>query len=176
MLKKLLLVICLAFASTTMISQETGFGLTAGYLNLNVRASYEGVNASTNGSGFYVGALADIPLSESFYLQPSVIYGNAEDSNILYFAAMGKYYVAGSGFNIQAGPQLSLILDEVGGDINTLGIDLGIGAGYDITENFFLQGRYAFEVTNRIDGKAEGVPEGVKSTINSLMIGVGYKF
>ena len=96
---------------------------------------------------------------------------------MLYVPIMAKYYIGDSQFNLQAGPQAAIILDEVGG-MNAFGLDLGFGAGFDITENFFLEARYAFEVTNRMgDEFAEAFPESdAKVRINTLQVGVGYKF
>lgn len=176
-MKKLFFALALVFAALQTNAQEetTRFGLTAGYLNLNVKASYEGMSASVNGSGFYVGGLLEVPVSTNFYIQPAVLYGNAEDSGMLYVPVMAKLYLVNSGLNVQAGPQATFILEEAEEGTNSFGLDLALGAGYDITENFFLDARYAFELTNRV-GDMEGLPEGVKSTINSFTVGVGYKF
>lgn len=171
-MKNFILILIFIF-TTISYSQDTGrFGLTAGYLNLNVKASYEGMDASVTESGFVVGGQFDIPLSNDFYLQPGVTYGNAGDSGILFIPVVAKMYIANSGFNLQAGPQASLILNEVRYNTNVLGIDLTFGAAYDISNNFFLQSRYAHELTNRITGGVSGV----RSTINSLTLGLGYKF
>ena len=45
----------------------------------------------------------------------------------------------------------------------------------DINENFFIDARYSLEVTNRI-GDLPGLPDNISGKINSLQIGVGYKF
>lgn len=176
-MKKLLFAFALCFLAFQSQAQESPrFGLSAGYLNLNVKASFEGMNASVNESGFFVGGLVDVPLSGNFHLQPSVLYGNAEDSGIIFIPVMAKLYIANSGFNFQAGPQASIILEETGEEMNAFGLDAVFGAAYDINYNFFLQARYALELTNRINAEAAGLPDGVKSTINSFTIGVGYKF
>lgn len=172
---------CFSWNSSAQDMSETSnsdakFGLTAGYLNLNVKASYDGMSSSANGSGFFAGILTDIPLSSEFYLQPGVLYGNAEESNMLYIPLLVKYYIAGSGFNLQAGPQASIILDEVGGDIHPFGLDIAFGAAFDIDEHFFLQVNYSAEITNRINTSTYGVPDGIDGSINSLKAGVGYKF
>lgn len=177
-MKKIICFFALAFFGFQASAQEspTRYGLTAGYLNLNVTASYEGISASEKASGFYLGALAEFPLAGDLRLQPSINYGNAEDGHILLIPVMVKYFVAGSQFYVQGGPQGSFLLEETGDEINAFGVDLGIGAGFDITRNFFLEARYAFELTNRINNANLGVPEEVKSRINSFVAGVGYKF
>lgn len=158
-------------------AQETSFGFTAGYLHMDVTAQYQEINTSVNESGYYIGALADIALSESLHLQPGVNYGHIEDSGILYIPVMAKYYIATSGFHLQGGPQASIVLEETGDEMNAFGLDLGLGAGYDINEHFFIEARYAFELTNRLtDQGQQAVGADITARINSLNVGVGYKF
>ncbi|GHA35394.1 hypothetical protein GCM10007103_16210 [Salinimicrobium marinum] len=175
MKKIFLIAITFIFASTAN-AQDTKFGLTAGYLNVEATESYMGMDVSADASGFYAGVLVDVPLSGSFHLEPAVIYGNAEELNLLFVPVLAKYYISESGFSLLAGPQGTIILDEVGNNVNTFGVDLTFGASYDITENFFLQARYSFELTNRTNNDLEGMPEDVDGSINSLLVGVGYKF
>lgn len=177
-MKKILLFAAGMLFTIQTYAQKTDFGVTAGYLNINAASTSGIYDESENASGFYVGFLADIPLSEAFYLQPSVNYGNAEEANLLSIPVMLKYYIADSGFNVLAGPQANIILDERPGTVKALGIDLGFGAGYDINENFFLQAKYFLELTNRFKDDIMGLPEGVEFdyNVNTLFIGVGYKF
>lgn len=175
-MKKIFLFCFGIFLSAQVFAQSADFGITAGYLNLNITSSYEGLNASVNESGYYVGAFADFELSPSFSLQPGVNYGKVQDSDgMLFIPVMAKYYVGNSAFNLQAGPQASIILEDTGDEINAFGLDASFGAGFDITDNFQLQARYSLELTNRI-GDVQGMPSDVKSRINSLTIGLGYQF
>lgn len=177
-MKKNLLFAAGLFFTIQTYAQETDFGITAGYLHINVSSSAGIYEESDNGSGIHVGFLADIPLSETFYLQPSVNYGHAEDSNILSIPLLAKYYISNSGFNLLAGPQATIILDQIPGSMKAVGIDLGFGGGYDIGENFFLQAKYFLELTNRSENDIMGTPEGIhyESSVNTLFIGLGYKF
>ena len=175
-MKKIILLCCGILMSAQAFSQSADFGLTAGYLNLNVSSSYEGLNASVSESGFYLGAFADFDLSSDFSIQPGVNYGKVQDSEgILFIPVLAKYYVGDSAFNLLAGPQASIILEDTGDEINAFGLDVTFGAGFDITEDFQLQARYSLELTNRI-GDVQGMPSDVKSRVNSLTIGLGYKF
>lgn len=174
-MKKVLLAAVGLFFAAQVNAQE--FGITAGYLNLTASTSYGDMDVSASESGFYAGVLADFELSESFHLEPAVVYGNANEANTLFIPVLVKYYIETSGFNIQAGPQGTLVLDDLeGSGVKSFGLDLGFGAGYDINENFFLQARYAFELTNRADTDFFGAPDDLKAHINSLFVGVGYKF
>lgn len=159
-------------------SQKIDFGMAIGYLNVNASYSAGDWNDSDNVSGFYLGFLADIALSEAIYLQASVNYGNAQKSNLLSIPILAKYYIPNSRFNLLAGPQATILLDQHLGPLKTFGMDLGFGAGYDLNENFFLQAKYFFEVTNRKDGLAIGTHEGleIKNSLNTLFVGVGFKY
>lgn len=174
-MKKFTLLLIVILSGCSLFAQETKFGFTAGYLNAEVEVSLDGEGSvSASESGFYVGALADIDLNGALHLQPEVLYGNINEGSVLYIPVLLKYYIAESGFHFMAGPQATIDLEEGQEGYNSLGIDAAFGLGYDINENFFLNARYALELTNRI-GDIEGA-EGLKGKINSLQLGVGYKF
>ncbi|MGB5498684.1 MAG: outer membrane beta-barrel protein [Maribacter sp.] len=176
------------------------FGITGGLLNTNVDfktgnsiLNLIGVNnfAKINSTGFYIGALVDIGVVGNFHIQPELLYGSAEDLSFVYLPVMAKYYVTDK-FNIQAGPQLNFSsnLDDIkrairdteellgtNGNVDdvlkTFGIDIGVGAGFDVLDNLSIQGRYSFELTDRYSGPAGGVLD-IKGS--SFMLGVAYMF
>lgn len=95
-------------------------------------------------------------------------------------------------YRLQAGPQLSFssklneiksaiedIQGVVGGNGNvddvlkSTALELGVGLGYDVTDNISLQGRYAFALTDRYDGPLGGSLDVTNAT---LQIGVLYFF
>lgn len=170
---KNLLFIGTLLVSMATFSQEVSFGAQAGYLNMQAKSTYDSSSVSENKSGFYIGALADFTLSENFHLQPSVNYGNVDETNFLIVPVMAQYHIQSSGFYIQAGPQGTFLLEDTDDIINAFGLDLAFGAGYEITSNFFVEAKYSFEVTNRT---AEDFGNDIKSRINALSIGLGYKF
>lgn len=172
MFKKLLF-IAILLTSMATFGQEVSFGAQAGYLNMTAKATYDGSSVSESNSGFYVGALADFTLSEDFHLQPSVNYANVEDTSFLIIPVMAQYHIQESGFYLQAGPQGTITLEETAENINSFGLDLALGAGYQINENFFVEAKYAFEITNRLSGDAG---DDVKYRVNTLSVGLGYKF
>ncbi|HBT10087.1 MAG TPA: OmpW family protein [Leeuwenhoekiella sp.] len=175
-MKKITLFLVFALASFAVSAQDTKLGFTAGYLNAEVKVSADGDGSfSASESGFYLGALADIDLNGALHLQPEVLYSNVNDGSVLYIPVLFKYYISESGFNLMAGPQATIDLEEAEEGYNSLGVDASFGIGYDINENFFIDARYSLEVTNRI-GDLPGLPDNISGKINSLQIGVGYKF
>lgn len=185
MLKKLLFVSAI-LTSMASFSQEVDFGIQAGYINMEGRSSnsVENISASGSSSGYFLGALADFTLSENFHLQPSVNYANTDEVNFLIVPILAQYYIQDSGFYFHAGPQATFVLDNVsvaGVDmLNTFGLDLAFGIGYEIDANFFLEAKYSFELTNRytkeVKNAAESLGTDVKSRFNALTLGLGYKF
>ena len=175
-MKNIFLLVCFLLCISKGFTQETRFGITAGYLNLNVSSSYQGSKTAENASGFFAGILGDFKLSESFHLEPAAIYGKAKESNILFIPIHVKYHIGESKFNLFAGPQASIILDEIFPSIKRLGWDLSFGAGYDVNEDIFLQIRYGLEITNRHNDEIITAWEGTNAGINSLFAGIGYKF
>ena len=182
MIKKLFF-ICLLLSGTAGFAQ-VDFGINAGFNNSTVKNSTQGRSESADASGYFVGVLSQFSLTESFQLEGAVNYVNAEDSNFLQIPVLLKYYVGSSAFNIQAGPQASIILDEVYGPVSKFGLDLALGAGYDINTDFFVFARYSFEVTNRTsegfqvyspDVMTEQTIE-AETRYNALNIGLGYRF
>ena len=117
-----------------------------------------------------MGALVDFGISEAFHIQPELLYVNISDSNALFLPIMAKFYVVDK-FNLQAGPQFTISLEDSITDFARVTFDLGLGAGYDIIENFFVQARYSFQVTNSYTGDLD-----IKARVNYFNIGVGYKF
>lgn len=170
-MKKLVLFIAIAvLAFTNVNAQDSQFGLTAGYLNVDAKVKFDGTTVSASDSGFYIGALADFTVSETFHVQPELVYANVNESSALILPIMGKYYVSDS-FNLQAGPQFTFSLEETPDDFSSIAIALGFGAGYDINENFFIEARYSFQLNNYYTGS-----EDLTAKENYLTFGIGYKF
>ena len=147
-MKKILLVAFLFLGFQTAFSQ-TEFGLSGGYVNITADGADDGE------SGFYAGLYAEFEFTNSFKLQPELLYAKASDNNLLYLPVMLKYYVAGTDLNIQAGPQATYLFnDEQDSNIDfkdQLGLDLGVGVGYDIFHNIYVSARYGFKIAQESD-------------------------
>ncbi|WP_397362918.1 porin family protein [Olleya sp. R77988] len=172
-MKKLLMIAAVAvFGLSSVNAQNAQFGLTAGYLSATGSAESGGISISATESGFYIGGVADIEISDVFHVQPEVVYASTGDDggDGIAIPIMAKYYVSDK-FNIQAGPHFDISLEDIPEDFTGFGISLGAGLGYDIDDNFFAEARYSFQLNDYYTGDLD-----VSTTTNLLMVGVGYKF
>ncbi|MFS4493989.1 outer membrane beta-barrel protein [Maribacter sp. 2308TA10-17] len=190
-MKKVLFTIILSglFLTGLQAQGDLKFGATGGliYSSIGVKANIAGVNLlnlnAVDGFGFYVGAIGDFAISEKFHVQPELTYASAGDLGYVQIPIMAKYYVIDK-LNVQVGPQFSIsttaskikdILDlvDAGDAVNSLGVDIGFGAGYDITDNLSAQARFSGELTNRYSGPGSGIG---KLRATNFVVGVAYFF
>jgi len=174
-MKKVLLIAVMAIGGLCNVNaQKANFGATAGFHNFTLKGSGGGITASTSASGFFVGFTADFNVSESFNIQPELHFvqtsKNGESVEQIVVPIMGKYYITDE-FNLQAGPQIDVVISESTG-LNTIGLGLGFGAGYDFSDKIFATTRYAFGLSNRV----EDAPSGVSMKFDTFQIGIGYRF
>jgi hypothetical protein len=169
-MKKFILSAALLTGGFFLHAQDIDFGITAGYLNVEGKIKADDLTLSASESGFYVGAVVDFTINEKFHIQPEALYASIDDADGILIPIMGKYYVANK-FSLQAGPQLVFSLEETIEDFSSVEFDLAFGLGFDITDAFFLEGRYTFQLNNSYTG-----PEDVTVRGNYLTLGVGYKF
>ena len=90
------------FVGVSVSAQNVDFGIQAGYVNMEEKASssFEGISLSDNHSGFFIGFLTDFRLNDSWHLQPSVNYMNIEDTNFLSVPILAQYYISDSDFYV----------------------------------------------------------------------------
>jgi hypothetical protein len=198
-MKKFILAIalaCITFVSTYG-QGKIDFGITGGLLTSNTDIGIKAIGISLldidaiNEVGFYVGILIDIEATEKFHVQPEVTYGSTNNLSFIYLPVMAKYYVAPK-FNIMAGLQFTFssnlnaikqsiqdIEDVLGTNaniddvLNTFGVDFSFGAGFDITNNFRVQAKYALPLTDIYKGPLGGALN-IKNA--NLQVGVVYMF
>ncbi|WP_271767742.1 porin family protein [Aquimarina algiphila] len=197
-MKKLMLFAVLASLSLVATAQEESirFGAKAGVNFANI--SGDGTDGVDGRTGFHIGALVEIPISEKFAFQPELLYssqgakldiGNLETTtkiNYINIPLMAKYYVA-QGFSLQAGPQIGFLtsakakvegpgVDE-DNDIDDAikGIDFGLnfGLGYQLDMGLFFDGRYNLGLSNINDTESS---DDVKQKNSVIQLSVGYKF
>lgn len=172
-MKKLMMAALAVFAFGEMSAQDLTFGVKGG-VNFS---NFTGDDVDADGAtGFYVGGLADISLTDEFHFQPEVLYSieGAEDASISYLRIplMAKYYIA-DGFALLAGPSLGfkVAADEMVDEFTkSMDFGLGVGAAYELENGFFFDARYNLGLSNISDvDEAE-----LKNT--NIQIGVGFRF
>jgi hypothetical protein len=151
-------------------SNSVAFGLKAGADFASLRLKGEGENVSTSETGFYIGVFAEIGVSESFTFQPEVLYVSVEDLDQIAIPLMAKFPVSDK-FNILVGPSLGIILDTEEG-MNSFNFGAEAGVAYDISEDFFIEGRYNLGLANLW----EDAPSGYSIKLSGFFVGLGYRF
>ncbi len=169
--KKLTLSIVALTIALSCYSQDTTFGLSGGLLNGSGRVKENNSSASSSDTGFYVGLYSKIRFTEKLSLIPEVDYGNLNDSNFGFLSVRLGYYLVPK-FYLQGGPQMTYLFDALTDDVSKAGLDASLGLGYEITDKFHVQARYAFEVSNRI----KEADTNLTARFNWLHVGMGYSF
>lgn len=94
-MKKLMLMAAFAvFGLTNVNAQETSFGVKAGVDFASNKVKFDGYSASGSETGFYVGAFAEIGVSEKFAVQPELLYVAVSDLNQIALPIMAKFMVS----------------------------------------------------------------------------------
>ncbi len=196
-MKKILAFIAIAFIGFSMNAQEESirFGAKAGVNFNNVKGDNEGTD---NRTGFHIGGLVEIPISEKFAFQPELLYSSQgtqvdEDDfesktklDYLNIPLMAKFYAA-KGFSIQAGPQIGFLLsansegtdlgqpfdDDIKDQLSSVDFGLNFGAGYQLDMGLFFEGRYNLGLSNIFDEDVIG-DDSVQNSV--FQVSVGYKF
>ena len=166
-MKKVFFCLVLSLSFSIISFAQEGFAAKAGINNVSVKVDLgEFGSASASELGFYIGGGYNFDVSDQFDIEPSVLLSFVSDLTSLYIPIMAKYEVADS-FNIQAGPQINYLLEDV--EEGAFGLDLAIGAGYQFDDNWFVEARYGFEISR-------GGESGDAANLNTLTAGVGYRF
>ena len=186
-MKKLSLIVLFAISGilNSIEAQEINYGLKAG-LNMS---NLSGVQDDTNNLiSFHAGIFAKINFSEKFAFQPELLYSKQGTENqevdakvkldYLTMPIMVKYYL-GDKFSLEAGPQMSFLLNDKAvfnnsdlpdfeTDAESFDFGFNIGLGLDLTKNLVTQLRYNFGITTVVEN-----PD-VKTSV--LQVSLGYKF
>ena len=172
-MKKAVLILTALLFSFSSNAQGVRLGVKAG-LNLSNFTGDDTEDLSSK-AGIHFGAVAEIGISETFSIQPEVVYSaqgaEYEDSdgydgefkfNYLNVPVLAKVEVI-DGLCLEAGPQIGFLLtaedeyDDGAGDSGTDDIkeffkstDLAValGASYEIIDGLFLGARYNIGVTD----------------------------
>lgn len=192
---------CILFAAFTFGAEaqmsDVKLGAKAGINLSNFTASE--YDATT---GFHIGVLAEVFLSEEFSIQPEILYstqgaeGKADytDSDYTWeynfdyinIPILAKYYFA-EGFSVHAGPQLGFLTkaeskEDYNGEketfdikeyVNSFDFGINLGVGYELPMGVFFDVRYNLGLT-KINKESDSEDDDLKNSV--FQIGVGYKF
>ncbi|SMG10205.1 porin family protein [Arenibacter troitsensis] len=195
-MKKLLLTSLLLTISYTIFAQsKSQLGVRMGLNNAKVLNS-----GLDNKSGLYTGLFLAVRLTDSYTMQPEIIYSNqggkasyrnGEDLNINYvsIALANKFFVSkNQGFHFILGPSLDInfddnfinLINDNGANLEITPIDLAVfgGIGYEFDFGLALELRYKqglidldFNDSGEYGGNAE------ENQLNRVFqIGLAYKF
>lgn len=195
-MKKILLSAVAVMAFGVAQAQEIKFGAKAGLNIANL-----GGDAETDGSrtGFHIGAVAEFKLTETFSIQPELVYSMQgaktkfgieelgmvveEDLKLDYIniPIMAKYYVM-EGLSLEAGPQIGFLMsakfgsEDVKDGYKSIDFGLAAGVGYELPMGVFFQARYNAGLANIADTSSDEGEGDFKMTNGVFQISVGYKF
>lgn len=184
MKKGLLLFVC-AISLATVTQAQVRFGFKAGANLANLTGDVEGTKMKF---GFNAGAVAKISVSESFSVQPELVFSTqgakAEEGdgaiklNYINLPIMAQYNTGG--FVLEAGPQFGFLMSAKSDDgdeeidikdgLKGLDLGLGFGAGYLTESGFGVNARFNLGFSNLID---DGGDE-YKMKNSVIQIGVFY--
>ncbi|MGJ8593286.1 MAG: porin family protein [Aquaticitalea sp.] len=183
--------------SQAQAQEEIQFGVKAG-VNF-AKLTGDAVEDADGRTGFHIGGVVEIPISEKFSVQPELLYsqqglqskesfeGIEYESKLkldyIHVPVMAKFYVT-EGFAIEAGPQFGFNVSakeeySVGDDSeeddldNVAGFDLSLGAGvsYKLDNGLFFGGRYMFGLSNVNEDEEEGFDDNLTNSVLSLSVG-----
>lgn len=156
-MKKIIFTLFAAVLATGAFAQISG-GIKAG---LNV-GTLSGSNDTWGGIGIHFGAYGSYALNDAMSLQPELLYNSTtyvtdfvDDVTLKYLSipVMFKYGFMDNKFNVQAGPQLSMLLGASPSeyedflDIKGTDLALNLGAGVNFGK-FNLTVRYCIGLSN----------------------------
>lgn len=195
----LLAVVVLGFSTSVNAQEYWNFGIKGGVNFTNM--SSDGFEKTNSRTGFHLGLLAEIPVSDRFSIQPEALYSTQGTEATRMFAGesvtgeyqldyvqvplIAKFYLI-DGLALEAGPSFNfLVQEEYDFESNVVDFEsdtemastfeLGgaLGASYKFNNGFFLNGRYVLGFTDTFDSDNFD-DEATKN--NGIQLGVGFQF
>jgi hypothetical protein len=187
-MKQLTLLCCALFIVANTFAQEgdenyatelkTSFGIKAGYNNIQMKIEDQGRENVQREAGVYLGTYVNIQTSETFSVQPEVIYSSSryninDNIDLIHIPVSLKFELANN-FSGFIGPEAQFLLGI--GDVDTevfnnFMFGFFFGANYEVAPHFFLEARPYFALSRLLDNGP-----GVSRKLNTLQIGLAYQF
>ena len=157
---------------------NTTFGIKTGYNNIQMKIEDEGRDYVQKQAGIYVGAFVNFPTSETFSVQPEVIYSssryNINDNIDLIHVPVSLKFELANNFTGFIGPEAQFLLGIGDFDIsqyNSFMFGFYFGATYEVAPHFFLEARPYFALSRLLDDGP-----GFTRKLNTLQVGLAYQF
>lgn len=190
-MRKIFLVAVMAVSAMAVNAQAT-FGLKAGANFSNLKSTGDESESLDTKVGLNIGALANIPVSSMFSVQPELVFSmeGAKDEaegedyklNLNYLNVPVLLQYNASGFIAETGPQVGFLMgaeakiDDLDVDVKdqfeTINLSWAIGLGYKMPSGFGVNARYNLGLSN-LAKEAEGDD---KIKANTIQVGVFYTF
>ena len=142
-----------ALITLSNLNAQDGFSAKLGINNVSVEGEGD--------TGFYLGAGYQFELTETIDLEPALLFSSVEDLNSVYVPIMFKYGVTDQ-MSFVGGPQINYVNDF---EDAAFGIDLAFGLTYDVSDEFYVEARYGFQIARDTE-----------FNLNTASIGLGYRF
>lgn len=198
-MKKSILVLAMMVFTTSIVSAQemVRFGAKGGVNFTNMTS--DGFDDNNSRTGFHLGLLAEVPVSERFSIQPEVLYATqGTEATILgetvereykldyiQVPVLAKLYLF-RGLSLEVGPSFNFLVEEETEYTSNVGEatienDLGstfefggaVGLSFNFTNQFFASARYTQGFTDAFD--SENWDEDATNN-NGFQLGVGFMF
>lgn len=178
-MKKTILLLTFVLASFYGFAQDALYGVRAGYniSNLDFDPSVPAGVENAHRNGFAIGFFGEYSLTDSFSFAPEVQFSaeGAKDQelriNYIQVPLFFKYKID-SALSVGLGPQAALKGHSYEDGLTNLGFSVLGGLEYLITDEFFIDFRYSYGLSNVLDDNDAGLE--AKNT--NMQIGFGVKF
>lgn len=182
-MKKLLFTLFVVCLSTGVFAQMSG-GLKAGVNLASMKQEAGGDSDSEGGTSFHIGAYGTFGLSDALSLQPELLYNSididGDKLNYLSVPVMFKYGFSDNKFNIQAGPEIGLLLStdpsEIKDDdiVTGTNFSLNLGAGANFGK-LNVTARYCIGLSNIAGDALTDLIDDYSIKVSNFQISVGYQ-
>lgn len=169
-MKKLVLLLVLSLSMSAAFAQEEQGDLNLipdlyeGDGKLAVKAGFQTVFSRVRSStetvtdsnvGYYLGLAYNFNFSPSFDVQTELVWANSQDDlDALLFPILADIALF-EDLSLQVGPQFSFLLQSQEQNISGFQLQLDVGVRYDLASSYFVDIRYAHQVSNSYIGDGD---------------------